>query len=123
MNIPFMRVDRQFAGLKTETMEVIESVLRHGKVLQGPEISKLEEQLSDIFGLSHATTVGSGTDALILSLKALDLKSGGKVAVTSFSFVASASCIVHAGGVPVFVDIDNTFLANRDTLLSLIKQN
>jgi dTDP-4-amino-4,6-dideoxygalactose transaminase len=123
MNIPFMRVDRQFENLRKEILDVTESVFTHGKVLQGPEVEKLEQKLSSIFNMSHAVCVGSCTDALTLSLKALGLKPGGKVAVTSFSFVASASCIVHAGGIPVFVDIDDSYLTDRSDLLSLIKQN
>ena len=121
MNIPFMRLDRQFANIRQEVLDVTESVFKHGKVLQGPEVGRLEGQLAELFAISNAVTVGSGTDALIFSLKAIGLKPKAKVAVTSLSFVASATCIVHTGGIPIFVDIGDAYLTDRDALLSLIR--
>lgn len=121
MQIPFMRLDRQFANHRQEFMNAVETVFTHGKVLQAKEVSDLEERVAGFFSLPHAVAVGSGTDALILGMKALGLKPGGKVAVTSLSFVASASAIVHAGGVPVFVDIeDEHYMAREDVLLDLV---
>lgn len=121
MLIPFMRLDRQFADLKSDIMQQTEAVLSHGRVLQGPEVSTLEERLAEYHQVSHAVAVGSGTDALTIGLKALGLKPGGRVAVTAFSFVASASAIALAGGIPVFVDIDENYLTDREQLLSLIR--
>jgi len=121
MNIPFMKLDRQFSELKPEIMSVVEKVFTHGRVLQGNEVKELEKQLADLFEMKEAIAVGSGTDALIFSLKALGLPEGSKVAVTSLSFVASASCIIHNGCIPIFVDIDDYFLAQEEQLLSLIR--
>jgi dTDP-4-amino-4,6-dideoxygalactose transaminase len=121
MQIPFMRLDRQFANHRQEFMDAVETVFTHGKVLQAQEVADLEALVGDFFAMPHAVAVGSGTDALILAMKALGLKPGGRVAVTSLSFVASASAIVHAGGVPVFVDIeDDYFMAREDVLLDLV---
>ena len=117
MNIPFMRLDRQFADIKSEIMSATESVLTHGRVLQGNEVSTLETRLAKLLHLPHAVAVGSCTDALFFSLKALGLQPGQRVAVTSFSFVASASAIVNAGGIPIFLDIDPThFLTQKEQL-------
>ncbi len=120
MNIPFARVDRQFQTIRPEVLSAAESVFTHGKVLQGSEVTELEEQIAAMHGLPHAVAVNSGTDSLILALKSLDLKRGGRVAVTSLSFIASASAIVHAGGVPVFVDIDDYYQSQENALLELI---
>ncbi|KAF0231758.1 MAG: putative DegT/DnrJ/EryC1/StrS [Desulfovibrionaceae bacterium] len=122
MQIPFMRLDRQFANHRQEFMDAVETVFTHGKVLQAQEVADLETRVAEFFALPQAVAVGSGTDALILAMKALGLKPGGRVAVTSLSFVASASAIVHAGGIPVFVDIeDDSFLAREDVLLDLVR--
>lgn len=122
MQIPFMRLDRQFADNRQQFMDAVEKVFTHGKVLQAKEVSDLEERIAGYFALPYGVAVGSGTDALILGMKALGLKPGGKVAVTSLSFVASASAIVHAGGVPVFVDVENEhYMAREDILLDLVK--
>ncbi|MDD4952927.1 MAG: DegT/DnrJ/EryC1/StrS family aminotransferase, partial [Desulfovibrionaceae bacterium] len=81
-----------------------------------------EERLAAFFGLGRAAAVGSGTDALVLALRALGLEPGHKVAVTSLSFVASASAIVLAGGVPVFVDpTPGHLLAREDMILDLVR--
>lgn len=123
MQIPFMRLDRQFAAHRDEFMAAVEAVFAHGKVLQAQEVAELEARVAVLFGLKHGMAVGSGTDALVLAMRALDLKPGGRVAVTALSFVASASAIVLAGGVPVFVDIEPEFHQSReDALLELVRK-
>ncbi len=123
MNIPFMRLDRQYAEHKDEFWAAIEPVLIHGRVLQAREVSDLEARVAAFFGLPQAVAVGSGTDALVLALKTLGLKPGGRVAVTDLSFVASASAIVLAGGLPVFVDVEPKYgLAREDVLLDLVQR-
>ena len=122
MNIPFMRLDRQFSDLKLEIMSATESVLAHGRVLQGDEVGILEHRLAESLRSPYAVAVGSCTDALFFSLKALGLQPNQRVAVTSFSFVASASPIVNAGGIPIFLDIDPThFLTQKDQLIQQIR--
>ncbi len=121
MTIPFMRLDRQFQDCKPVFMAAVENVFTHGKVLQGAEVLALEARVADFFHLEHGAAVGSGTDALVLSLKAMDIGPGCKVAVTSLSFQASASAIVLAGAQPVFVDVEETYgMARTDVLLDLV---
>lgn len=121
MKIPFMTLARQFAALKPEIMAACESVFSHGRVLSGPEVAAFETNLAGFFGLPHAVAVGSGTDALVLALKALGIGAGDRVAVTSLSFVASASAIRLAGATPVFVDVEPIYgQAQEAALLELI---
>ena len=122
MKIPFMRLDRQFQEHENEFIEITRKVLSHGRVLQGPEVIELERKVAETFHLPYGVTTGSCTDSLIFGLKALGLKTGARVAVSSLSFVASASAILHAGGVPVFVDIDDFYLSDRESLLNLIRK-
>ena len=117
-----MRLDRQFKMYKDSMIKATERVFEHGRVLQGPEVKTLEHELSSMFCLKNAATVGSGTDALIYSLKACGIQPKAKIAVTSLSFVASASCIVHAGGIPVFIDVDDNFMTRQDILMDLIQK-
>ena len=122
-NIPFMRLDRQFAAHRLDYMNAVETVFTHGRVLQGPEVKALESRVAALFGLGQCACVGSGTDALVLAMKALRMRPGTRVAVTDLSFVASASAIVLAGGVPVFVDVDPvTGLMREDVLLDLVER-
>jgi len=120
MNIPFMRTDRQFSEHRDEFMSVVESVFSHGQVLQGPEVANFEARLAQLHDVPYAVAVGSATDALYLSLRAVGLKPGVRVAVTAFTFVASAASIVRAGGVPVFVDIGDAYQPDTDQIMELI---
>jgi dTDP-4-amino-4,6-dideoxygalactose transaminase len=120
MKIPFMRLDRQYAIYKNELDQVVQSVFSSGKVLQGPDVQNFEQRLANISQAKSAIAVGSGTDALNIIMKALGLTSAGHVAVTSLSFVASASSIVNAGGVPIFLDIDDHYLSRTETVLDLL---
>lgn len=72
----------------------------------GPEVAALEAELAALCGTRHGIGVNSGTDALVLALKAVGVKPGDEVVTSSFSFVASASAVLMAGARPVFVDID-----------------
>jgi UDP-2-acetamido-2-deoxy-ribo-hexuluronate aminotransferase len=69
-------------------------VLESGQVLQGAQVSDFELRLAGVTGRTHAISCGSGTDALLLALAALQLPAGSRVAVPSFTFVASASPIL-----------------------------
>jgi len=122
MEIPFMRLDRQYKTLKDEFLSATDNVLTHGRVLQGKEVVQLETELSQLFNLEYASTVNSGTDALLFALKSLELTPGSKVAVTSLSFVASASAIVNAGHIPIFIDIDEYYLSEIDIMLDMIQK-
>ena len=105
--VPFFGVPREFEEYGQEYMEAVSTVLSHGKVLQGKEVHALETDIAEFCGRTHGVAVNSGTDALFFALVAAGIEPGDEVLVTAFSFVASASCIVRLGAVPVFVDIGN----------------
>ncbi len=97
-------VARPYLGREEEA--AVAEVLRSGWLSQGPRVAEFERAFADYVGAEHAVAVSSCTTALHLALLALGIRSGDEVICPSFSFIASANCIVHAGGRPVFVDID-----------------
>ena len=83
-------------------------VLRSGWVTQGPRVAEFERKFAEYVGAAHAVAVSSCTTALHLALVAAGIKAGDEVLCPSLSFIATANAIVHAGAVPVFVDIDES---------------
>ena len=104
--IPFIDLKAQYAALRDDINARIQRVLDHGQYIMGPEVAELEGRLAAFTGARHCITVASGTEALLISLMALDLKPGDEVITTPFTFAATAEVIALLGGVPVFVDIE-----------------
>lgn len=104
--IPFFGVAREYAACGAELLPIVERTLVSGGLLQGADVAGLEAELAAYCGRKHAVAVGSCTDALFFSLVGAGVEPGDEVLVPDFSFVASASCIVRAGGIPVFCDVD-----------------
>jgi UDP-2-acetamido-2-deoxy-ribo-hexuluronate aminotransferase len=103
----------QFIDLKAQQNRVrpsieanIKRVLDHGQYIMGPEVRELELRLADFVGVKHCIGVSSGTDALLIAMMALDVKSGDEVITTPFTFIATGEMIALLGAKPVFVDID-----------------
>ncbi len=106
MIVPQIALTRQHAALKAELLEAMERVLASSRFILGPEVQALEAEVATVCGVRYGVGVASGTDALALALRALGVGPGDEVVTPAFSFVASASAILHVGAVPVFVDID-----------------
>lgn len=103
MNVPYSYLDRQFADID-EYLEDIRRVVKSGDFTLGAAVEEFEEKFAALTNLPYAVGVGSGTDALILPLRAVGVGPGDEVITTSNTFVASAASIVMAGARPVFVD-------------------
>ncbi len=84
----------------------MDAVLDHGQYIMGPEVRELEERLQAYTGSAHCITVASGTEALLISLMALDIGPGDEVITTPFTFIATVEVIVLLGATPVFVDVE-----------------
>jgi len=118
--IPFTNLALQHANIKNELLNAVEEVITHGRFILGSEVSEFEELFALLVGTKYAVGVNSGTDALLLSLKALNVGSGDEVITVPNSFVASTSCIALAGAKPVFVDVGHDFNMNVDLIESAI---
>lgn len=101
MNIPITKPYFDKAEEKA-----VAQVLRSGWVTQGPKVEEFERAVCKYTGGKCAVATTSGTSALFLSLHALGIKSGDEVIIPSLSFIATTNVVVHAGAIPVFVDID-----------------
>jgi dTDP-3-amino-2,3,6-trideoxy-4-keto-D-glucose/dTDP-3-amino-3,4,6-trideoxy-alpha-D-glucose/dTDP-2,6-dideoxy-D-kanosamine transaminase len=112
-------LSQQFSD-KDLILEKIREVVSRGDFTLGREVDKLEESFARLVGAKHAIGVGSGTDAIFLSLRALDLQPGDEVITTSFTFYATIGAIVTAGGTPVFCDIEDDFNISVARIRSLI---
>ena len=106
MKIDFANLNKQYLRYKSEIDEAIANVLNHSKFIMGPEIKELENNLCNFTDAKNAISCGSGTDALLLAMMALDIKPGDEIITTPFTFIATAETIALLGAKPVFVDID-----------------
>lgn len=106
MTIPLIDLTRQYETIESEVRDALDGVLRSQHFILGPEVQALEEEVAAYVGADHAIGVASGTDALLLPLKALQAEPGSEVIVPSFTFFASAGAVWNAGLRPVFCDVD-----------------
>jgi len=106
MQVPLLDLKREYADCKADIDAAIQTVLDHGKFILGPEVKEFEEKIAAYTGAEHAIGVASGSDALVLALRACGVAPGEEVITTPFSFFASAGSISRVGARPVFVDID-----------------
>ena len=102
----FLDLRAQFATIHDEVMQAVAQVFESQYFILGPEVKLLEDEVAAKLGAKYAVGCASGTDALILSLLAADIRHGDEVITTPFSFIATAGAIAYVGAKPVFVDID-----------------
>jgi UDP-N-acetyl-3-dehydro-alpha-D-glucosamine 3-aminotranferase len=96
----------QFAGIESEVRAAIDEVLAAQQFVLGPQLESFERELSQYCGCREGIGVASGTDALILALRACDVAAGDEVIVPAFTFVATAGAVSALGAKPVFADIE-----------------
>jgi len=104
MNVPYVNLAAQHAPIKEELLGAISDVMDHGMFVLSDEVSQFETQFAQLCGTKYAVGVNSGTDALILSLKALGIGPGDEVISVANSFLASTSCVELVGAHTVLVD-------------------
>ena len=104
--IPIIDSKRQYAQVGSEVEKEVLEVLRSGSYILGKHNKAFEQEISEFLGVKNAVTLNSGTDALHLALRALDIGEGDEVITVAFTFVATTEAIGIVGAKPVFVDID-----------------
>jgi dTDP-4-amino-4,6-dideoxygalactose transaminase len=117
MTVPFFDLAPQYASLQRELDAALRRVLASQHFIMGPEVAAFEAEIAAYLGVKHAIACASGTDALLLPLKALDAPAGSDVIVPAFTFFATAGAVWNAGYRPVFCDVDaDTFNVSAETL-------
>lgn len=106
MNVPLLDLVAQHEGIKEAVLPAVMSVIQRQGFIMGPEVAQLETQVAKLSGAKHGIACASGTDALLVPLRALGLTPGDEVIAPAFTFFATAGAIHNAGGRPVFVDIE-----------------
>ena len=107
-SIPAFDIKQQYSIIEAEVSAAVLEVLSSGRYIGGPIVANFEQQFADYTGVSECVGCNSGTDALFLALRALNIGAGDEVITTPFTFIATAEVISAVGAVPVFVDIDTT---------------
>jgi dTDP-4-amino-4,6-dideoxygalactose transaminase len=120
-NIPMLDLGTEVDAIWEPLNQAIQDVLRSGRFIMGPNVKALEEALADWLGVRHAVGVNSGTDALVIGLRALGVGPGDEVITSPFTFFATAEAISAVGATPVFADIDpDTYNLDPTVLEALI---
>ena len=124
MKIPILDLTTQYKSIKSEIDVAIARVVDSQHFILGGEVESFEKEVAAYCGTKYAVGVASGTDALILSLKALGIGPGDEVITTPFTFFATAEAVSIVGAKPVFVDIDSkTYCINPELIEDKITKN
>ena len=116
MKVPYVSFAQQYAGEKKRLISALDRTLSRGEYILGEEVAAFEANLARLCGVRHAVGVANGTDALVLTLKALGIGPGDEVVTAPNSFVASASSIALAGATPAFADVGSDQLIDPEAL-------
>src|SRR5262245_30707542 len=115
--VPFVDLRRPHRPRAAELRGAFERVLGHRAFVVGVDVDRLEDEFAAASGVRHCVGVASGTAALTLALLAAGLKAGDEVIVPAHTYIATALAVHHAGGVPVFCDVDrDTGLLDADAV-------
>ncbi len=115
--IPLLDLVAQYNTIKPEIDAAIQEVLTSGRFILGPNVTAFEQEAAAYLGVRHAVGVASGTDALIIALRAAGVGLGDEVIVPAYSFFATAGAVMTVGARPVFVDVDpETYLLDTGGL-------
>src|SRR5436190_9675443 len=105
--VPYLDLEAQYDSIRTEVLTALEEICESSKFAQGPATSDFEAKFAAYCGVDHCVSLNSGTSALHLALRCLDVGPGDEVITVGMTFIATAWAISYVGATPVFVDIDS----------------
>jgi len=106
IKVPLLDLKKQYRQIRGEVQREIRKVLESQELILGPEVKRFEEEAAAYCRVPHAVGVASGTDALLISLMALDVGAGDRVITSPYTFFATGGCISRLGAIPIFADIE-----------------
>ncbi|MGD2181915.1 DegT/DnrJ/EryC1/StrS family aminotransferase [Lusitaniella coriacea] len=118
--IPPLDLTKQYKQISTEVEASVLDILRSGRYIGGATVAQFEQEFADYIGTTHGIGCNSGTDALYLALRALNIGEGDEVITTPFTFIATTEIVVRTGATPVLVDIDESFNFDLDRVEAAI---
>ncbi len=117
MEVPFLDLSIQYKEIRDEIDTNLQKVFKKGNFILGKEVEEFENEFAEYCGVDYGVGVNSGTDALFLALKALNIGAGDEVIVPAFTYIASSLAISYTGAKPVFCDIEeDTYNINPDLI-------
>ena len=108
MKISLINLTRQHNELSDDINEAVSNIFQKSSFIMGENVKNFEQEFSSYLGIKHSISVGNGTDALVIALKALNIGPGDEVITTPFTFFSTAESIARVGAIPVFVDVELT---------------
>ena len=120
--IKFWSYNREYKKLKKVILKKIDKSINKGNIFFGEELSKFEKNFIKKYKAKYGIAVGSGTDALLISLKTLNLKSGDEVITAANTAIPTISAIINAGGIPRLVDIGDDYLIDVKKIKKVINK-
>lgn len=116
VQVPYVDLGSQWLAIKDRAIPKISDVLESGMYLEHPIVNSLEERIANKLGVKFATSVNSGTDALIFALAALGVTRGDEVITVPNSYIASVAAIEHIGATTVFIDVGPDHLMDTEMI-------
>ena len=108
MKISLIDLTRQHNEISEDINKAVSNIFQKSSFIMGENVKNFEQEFSSYLGIKHSISVGNGTDALVIALKALNIGPGDEVITTPFTFFATAESIARVGEIPVFVDVELT---------------
>lgn len=106
MKIPLVDLHAQYRTIKHEIAAAFEDVLENMQLFLGPQVQEFEKEFAAYCGCRYGIGLSSGTDALVLALRACDIGPGDEVITVANTFIATVEAIAQVGAIPVFIDVD-----------------